>query len=338
VIGVEEAVLISWAVFSALVFPGLLSLWIAALLSEWWVRKLYARTQRRMGPTYVGPIGILQPFADFLKLFLVKTEPSYKYGSVKLARIFGCVGIGAVVATLLLMPISPVRVAFDFDVILLIYFLGVWVALSELLMSASLTNPFTIKGVSRYSSIVAVAEPAFFTATMVPVYLVSLTTRESPIFSISTTAEHVWSLWTKPLTVIPLLLATMAALVSIQSKLMLPPFNIPEAEQELIAGVETEFSGPLLALFNFLHDADLYVLSLVVAVVFLGGPHPFGDNPVLGALTTVLKYLAVLTAVTILKSSFGRFRVEQGDTTVVKYALIPALVALSFSMAAPSLI
>ncbi|MEM4646369.1 MAG: NADH-quinone oxidoreductase subunit H, partial [Zestosphaera sp.] len=86
----NELVLILLTVFSALVFPGLLTLWIASMLSEWWVRKLFARTQRRMGPSYVGPLGILQPFADFLKLLLVKTEPNYKYGSVRLARVFGC--------------------------------------------------------------------------------------------------------------------------------------------------------------------------------------------------------------------------------------------------------
>ena len=328
----EEITLIALTVFSTLVFPGLLTLWIASMLSEWWVRKLFARTQRRMGPSYVGPLGILQPFADFLKLLLAKTEPNYRHGSVKLARIFGCVGIGAITASLLLLPISPLRIAFNFDVILLIYFLGVWVAISELLMSTSLTNPFTIKGVSRFSSMLVVAEPAFFTATIVPVYLVSLTTKGEPVFSISTTAKFAWSLWTNPLTAIPMILATIAALVSIQSKLMFPPFNIPEAEQELIAGVVTEFSGPLLALFNFLHDADLYVLSLIVTVVFFGGPYPFSDNLVLGALATAAKYLIILTIITILKSSFGRFRVEQGVSTIVKYGLIPALVALALSI------
>lgn len=328
----DELSLILLTIFGVLVFPGLLTLWIASMLSEWWVRKLFARTQRRMGPSYVGPLGILQPFADFLKLLLVKTEPNYKYGSVKLARIFGCVGIGALTTSLFLLPISPVRIAFNFDVILFIYFLGVWVAVSELLMFTSLTNPFTIKGVSRFSSILAVAEPAFFTATIVPVYLTSLIMKKEPVFSVSTATETVWSLWVNPLTAVPMVLATVAALVSIQSKLMFPPFNIPEAEQELIAGVETEFSGPLLALFNFLHDADLYVLSLVVALVFLGGPHPFSDNLMLGALITLMKYLIVLTIITVIKSSFGRFRIEQGVSTVIKYALIPALTALVISI------
>ncbi|MEM1687705.1 MAG: complex I subunit 1 family protein [Zestosphaera sp.] len=332
----NELVLILLTVFSALVFPGLLTLWIASMLSEWWVRKLFARTQRRMGPSYVGPLGILQPFADFLKLLLVKTEPNYKYGSVRLARVSGCIGLGALTASLFLLPISPVRIAFNYDVILFIYFLGVWVAVSELLMFTSLTNPFTIKGVSRFSSILVAAEPAFFTATIVPVYLVSLVMKKEPVFSISTTAETVWGLWTNPLTAIPMLLATIASLISIQSKLMFSPFNIPEAEQELIAGVETEFSGPLLALFNFLHDADLYVLSLVVTFLFLGGPHPFSNNLVLGVLTIILKYLIVLTTITVLKSSFGRFRIEQGISTIIKYAFIPALIALILSIVVAS--
>lgn len=328
----NELTLISLTIFSILVFPGFLTLWINSMLSEWWVRKLFARTQRRMGPSYVGPLGILQPFADFLKLFLVKTEPNYRYGSVKLARIFGCLGIGALITSLFLLPISPIVISFNFDVILLIYFLGVWVAVSELLMFTSLINPFTIKGVSRFSSILAVAEPAFFAAVLVPVYLASQIAEKGYVFSVSTTVEIAWKLWVNPLTAIPMFLAVIAALIAIQSKLMFSPFNIPEAEQELIAGVETEFSGPLLALFNFLHDADLYVLTLVVTLVFLGGPYPFSDNVVLGALTIVLKYLITLTIITILKSSFGRFRVEQGVSVVFKYSFIPAVVALILSM------
>ncbi len=334
----DTLTLISLTIFSTLIFPGLLTLWIASMFSEWWVRKLLARTQRRMGPSYVGPLGILQPFADFLKLFIVKTEPNYRYGSVKLARIFGCLGIGALTTSLFLLPITPIRITFNFDVILLIYFLGVWVAVSELLMFTSLTNPFTIKGVSRFSSILAFAEPAFFTATIVPVYLASRVSGKEPVFSVSTTVENVWGLWVNPLTAIPMLLATIAALISIQSKLMFSPFNIPEAEQELIAGVGTEFSGPLLALFNFLHDADLYVLSLVITLVFLGGQHPFSGDLILGTLILIFKYLIVLTAITVIKSSFGRFRVEQGVSTVIKYSLIPALIALIFSIMIVSLI
>ncbi|MEM2021054.1 MAG: complex I subunit 1 family protein [Zestosphaera sp.] len=321
-----------------LFFPGLLTLWVASMLSEWWVRKLFARSQRRMGPSYVGPLGILQPFADFIKLLLVKSEPDYRYGSVLSARVFGCLGLGAVTASLFLLPVAPLSIAARFDVILLIYFLGVWVAVSELLMATSMLNPFSIKGVSRLTAILAVAEPAFFTAVLTPVYLSHVVTGVTPEFSVSAAAGVAWGLWSNPLTVIPMVLALVAALTAIQSKLMLPPFNIPEAEQELIAGVATEFSGPLLAIFNFLHDADLYALTLVVTFIFLGGPHPFSDNLPAGVVAVVLKYLAVLTVITVIKSSFGRFRVEQGIKTLVRYALLPAVLAITLSVVLTQLI
>ncbi|MEM0014311.1 MAG: complex I subunit 1 family protein [Zestosphaera sp.] len=312
-----------------LLFPGLLGLWVMSMFSEWWVRKLFARSQRRMGPSYVGPIGVLQPFADFIKLLLVKTEPNYKYGSISVARAFGCLGLGAVVASLLLLPIAPLSIAAKFDVILLVYLLGVWVAISELVMATSLLNPFAVKGVSRLTTILAVAEPAFFTAVLTPAYLSHRVAE--PAFSVKAAVDAAWGLWTNPLTAVPMFLATVAALIALQSKLMLPPFNIPEAEQELIAGVATEFSGPLLAIFNFLHDADLYALSLVVTYLLLGGPHPFIGNPVAGIVAVVIKYLAVLTIITLIKSSFGRFRVEQGVKTLVRYALLPAVLAIVIS-------
>lgn len=317
---------------SALTYPGLITLWIISMFSEWWVRKLTARAQRRMGPAYVGPIGILQPFADFIKLLIVKSESTQRYGSIFLARVFAFIGIGALVASTLLLPISPYYIYSKYDLIILIYFFGVWVAVSEIVIALSIPNPFTLKGASRYASVTALCEPAFFLALLTPAYLTTKVFGSEPVWSITALVSHAPQLWLNPLTLIPTLLSLISILVATQSKLMLPPFNIPEAEQEVIAGPTTELSGPLLALFNFIHDADLAISSLIITLAFLGGPHPFEGNPILGALITVVKFLLVLTTVSVIRASFGRFRIEQGLKTIVKYSIIPGLLSLIIAL------
>lgn len=317
---------------SALTYPGLATLWIISMFSEWWVRKLTARAQRRMGPTYVGPLGVLQPFADFIKLLVVKSESSQRYGNISLAKAFAFVGIGALVASTLLLPISPYSIYSRYDLILLIYFFGVWVALSEVVIAISIPNPFTLKGASRYASVIALCEPAFFLSLLIPAYLTAKVLKAEPTWSITAVVSYAPQLWLNPLTLIPMLLSLISILVATQSKLMLPPFNIPEAEQEVIAGPTTELSGPLLALFNFIHDADLAISSLIITLVFLVGPYPFESNPALGALTTIVKFLLVLTVITVIRASFGRFRLEQGLKTIVKYSITPGLIGLAIAL------
>ncbi|MEM4503098.1 MAG: NADH-quinone oxidoreductase subunit H, partial [Ignisphaera sp.] len=68
-----------YTLFVAIVFPGLFFMIAIALFSEWFYRKVVARMQNRMGPAYTGPMGLLQPLADILKLLLVKEVKKQRY-------------------------------------------------------------------------------------------------------------------------------------------------------------------------------------------------------------------------------------------------------------------
>jgi len=316
--------------FSLLVFPGLVFMVALAFFTEWFIRKSVARMQSRMGPAYVGPFGILQPFADFLKLISVKDEIKQKYGSPGIAKVFALLGIGAMAASLLLLPLSPYRLVAPYDFLIFIYLCGVWVPLSMFILAISMPNPFTFLGASRLLSIFVLTEPIFFTAMLIPVVLTTHIYSESCIapYSIMFTAAHSIWLWSNPLTIIPMILGLIAVMVAVQAKSMLQPFNIPEAEQEIIAGFMTEFSGPLLALNNLLHDLDIAVTALFITYLFLGGPYPFPHLSLPGILTLVIKYIVVLYVITVIKASFGRFRIDQGLKTILKYGGIPALIGI----------
>ncbi len=310
---------------SILVFPGLIFIVALALFTEWYVRKAVAHMQSRMGPKYVGPVGLLQPLADLLKLLSVKEEMKQKYSMTWLAKFFGALGIGAMIACLLLLPLSPVRLVSDYDFLIYIYLFGVWVPISIIVMALSIPNPFAHIGVSRLLTFIIITEPAYFAALLVPVTLASI--NGEPIYSIYTASVKAIDLWMNPYYIPLMVIALVAIVVSIQAKAMLNPFNIPEAEQELIAGFATEFSGPVLAVYNLLHDIDLAVSALFVTYVFLGGPLPFNHLSIPGIILLIVKYLVVVTIISIIRSSFGRYRIDQALRVLTKYSLVPAIIA-----------
>ncbi len=311
---------------ATLLFPGLVFIVALALFTEWYIRKAVAHMQSRVGPRYVGFLGLLQPLADLLKLASVKEEIKQKYSLTWLAKVFGVLGIGAMVASLTLLPLSPIRFTSAYDYLVYIYLMGVWVPIAVTVMSLSMPNPFTNVGLSRFLTFLVVTEPAYFAALLVPF---TLAVREgvAPVYSVYSTSRMVWGLWYNPLYAVLLVVALIASIVSVQAKTMLNPFNIPEAEQEIIAGFATEFSGPVLAVYNLLHDIDVAVSALFIVYLFLGGPAPFPHLSIWGMLLLIVKYIVVVTVISAIRASYGRFRIDQALAVVAKYSLIPGVLA-----------
>ncbi|MCD6323794.1 MAG: NADH-quinone oxidoreductase subunit H [Desulfurococcales archaeon] len=319
-------------VFEVLVFPGFLFVIALALLSEWWIRKVVARAQNRMGPSYVGPAGILQPFADFIKLMSVKEEIKQKYSTLTIAKVFTLFGFGAVIAALLLLPISPVRLSSSYDIVVLSYLCCVWVPFTIVVIGLSTPNPFSNAGVSRLLSMYALCEPAYFMSILVPAALVTKLFSPAQPYSVFATSYHAWQLWLNPYTAVLMALALFGVTVSTQAKAMLQPFNIPEAEQEIVAGFMTELSGPMLGLTHLLHDIDTSVTLLITVYLLLGGPYPFPHLSLPGFLMVVTKYLALLTVLSVIEASYGRLRIEQALSVIGRYSIIPSLIALVATM------
>ena len=189
-------------------------------------------------------------------------------------------------------------------------------------------NPFTGVGISRLLTMIIVYEPAYFISIFIPVVLVSHFYGGDAFYSILFTSMNSGRLWLNPLAAIAMVFGLVAILVSTQTKTMLQPFNIPEAEQEIIAGFATEFSGPILALYNFLHDVEITVTILAITYLYLGGPYPYPHLSIPGILLLIVKFLAILFIVCLVKAVFGRLRIDQAVKTMFKYSFIPAFIGI----------
>ncbi|MEM2009410.1 MAG: complex I subunit 1 family protein [Thermosphaera sp.] len=311
--------------FSILVFPGILFALALSFFTQYYIRKISARMQRRMGPKYVGPVGILQPVYDFIKLLRVKEIVKTRYSMVRAAEISLLLGISSLVASLLLLPLNIFGLGSPYDFLIFFYMASIWPIIMIIIAALSMPGPYTSIGVSRLLSILTVSEPAFFTSLLIPTFLASWET-DTPLM-MTVVSMRVFQLWTNPLTLPIMILVLISVITATQAKLMMPPFNIPEAEQELIAGFETEFSGPLLALSSLLHDLDSAVSGLAIVYLILGGPAPFSHSSIEGIVMLIVKYLAVITIATYVKNVFGRFRIEQALVSILKYGLAPSIVA-----------
>ncbi|MEM2024958.1 MAG: complex I subunit 1 family protein, partial [Desulfurococcaceae archaeon] len=297
------------AILSVTVFPGLLFLITLAFFTQYLVRKISARYQRRMGPSYVGPLGILQPLFDFIKLLRVKEIVRTKYSMIRTAEISLLAGIAFIAGSIILLPLSFYSVRSEFDLLIFFYMTSVMPLFMLTMASLAMPGPYTSIGISRMLSMATIGEPTYFASLVVPLYLA--TRARAPFMSISAGYVGIPSLWLNPITGFIMVLSLVAFVVSIQAKVMLPPFNIPEAEQELIAGFETEFSGPLLALARLLHDLDLVIAVLTGTYLLLGGPAPFRHLSLEGLLVLSAKYIALLLVAITVKNIMGRYRIEQ---------------------------
>lgn len=308
-----------------LVFPGLLFIFVGALLNQWYIRKLYARMQNRVGPKYSGPFGILQPFYDFFKL-LNKESITPTSSRPRLFVFFIGIGIGSFVSLLMFMPFSPFRFQGPYDVIVFVY-LGLWSTLALAFASLAFPSPFSTVGVSRLLSLLFVYEPTWIFSVLTPVLLASKNGIGFP-FSILESVHRLPDLFENQTYSVLIILSLVAAVLSLQCKLGLQPFSFFDAETEIVAGVFTEFSGANLALASLFHDCEVFTYSILITFLFLAGAAPFQYGTLLGMLIIFIKFLAVVAALTVVRASLARYRVDKAINFFFKYPLLLSLAVL----------
>lgn len=330
--GIQVVIDVIRFLVAVVVFPGFLFVFFGALLNQWYTRKILARMQNRVGPKYVGFSGVLQPIYDFLKLFS-KESITPKYGRARLYVLFMGIAIGSSVSLLLFLPISPFQIQGSFDVVIFIY-LGLWSSVALAIASLMFPNMFPSIGVSRLVSLMFVFEPVWVISILTPIVLVS---KNSSVlsFSVADTIGRFSVIGSNPVYLVLTAASFLAAVVSLQCKLGLQPFDIFEADTEILAGIYTELSGVKLAFASLFHDVEMFVGALVIVFIFLGGAFPFSINLTqssLGTLTAVfvilVKFLLVVLVLIAVKASSARYRIDQAVSFFFKYPLLVALMSL----------
>jgi NADH-quinone oxidoreductase subunit H len=290
------------------VFPGFLFLFVYALFLAFLDRKIAARMQQRVGPPFY------QPFADFIKM--LGKEVIDPAGVDKV--IFDAaplVALAAVMTAYLYVPIVGISpLAFQGDLVVVLYLMSL-PTIALFLLGWLSRNIFSAIGGIRSVTQLFIYEVPFFLALLTPAMMAGT-------WSISEIVlwqqKNMWFIFLQPISFV-------IALIGLQAKLERTPFDIPEAETEIVAGPWTELTGRRLAIMDLTINVSFVVGSALIAALFLGGPLvPWAISPVwlegvIGFLLFLVKTLAVLLILSSIKVATGRIRIDQLNDIGWKY-------------------
>lgn len=279
--------------FSILVFPGFLFLGTFGLLAEYFDRKIYARLQNRMGPPW------FQPLADIIKL-VSKENVIPSEANPRIFTMMPMLALTAAITAYFYIPLWEPKALFSFncDLIVVLYLLTI-PTLSLFLGGWYSTSLYSKIGAMRAITQLFAYEVPLFISILAPALLADTWSlgEMTHFYSI-----HPW-FWVFNLP------GFFVALVAMLGKLEKVPFDIPEAETEIVAGTLTEYSGKLLGFFKLALDIEAVVGASLLAAVFF----PFGLDlaPALGFMLYAGKVTFIIAALALSRTIFARLRIDQ---------------------------
>ncbi|BAY45488.1 NADH dehydrogenase subunit H [Scytonema sp. HK-05] len=325
---------------------------VGVLTCVWLERKISAAAQQRIGPEYIGPLGLLAPVADGLKLV-------FKEDVVPAQSDRWLFTLGPIIVTIPVF-LSYLIVPFGQNLVITDVGMGVflWIALSSvapigLLMAGYASN-------NKYSLLGGLRAAAQSISYEIPLALavLAIALMSNSLSTIDIVNQQSgygilgWNVWRQPVGFIIFWIAALAECERL-------PFDLPEAEEELVAGYQTEYSGMKFALFYLSSYVNLVLSALLVSVLYLGGwdfPIPINliagwlgvseINPVLqiataalGITMTVLKaYFLVFLAI-LLRWTVPRVRIDQlldlGWKFLLPVGLVNLLLTAALKLAFP---
>ncbi|HEX6947888.1 MAG TPA: NADH-quinone oxidoreductase subunit NuoH [Acidimicrobiia bacterium] len=339
---------IDWLVVLIRVVGAFALLLLATLVNVWAERKLVADMQNRLGPMRAGPFGILQTVADGLKLFFKESIMPRKaeVGMYLLAPFL------AVVPAFLIFMNIPWGDSFfigDREVVLqgadlnigLLFILAMssMAVYAVVLAGWSSGSKYPLLGGVRATA-QAISYEAAIGLSLVAVILFTATQGEGGTLSLNEIVVrqsgnwgdvHPIFSWVPRWNIIPQIAAFVIFLTAAVAETNRAPFDLVEAEQELVGGFHTEYSGMRFAMFFLAEYVNIFSMSALTATLFLGGwlgPTWEGSLPafVSGALPTVwflVKTYAIFFVFVWIRATLPRFRYDQLMTLGWK-RLIPA--------------
>jgi NADH-quinone oxidoreductase subunit H len=285
---------------------------------SWFERKFAARVQSRLGPTMVGPAGLLQPIADAFKMFQ-KEDIIPRGADAWLFRLAPPLTLALALGAAAVLPLSPGALASELDigVLYVLAFAGsmsfpIWIA------GWSSANKYALLGGMRMVAQGISYELPMALSALVPVVVTgSLSLADIVRYQ----AEHHWLvLWPPGIG----LIAFVIFFITMLAEGNRIPFDIPEAESELVAGPTTEYTAIRFGLFASAEYVHSLVGCALASTLFLGG----WDGPLLPPLFwMVAKTVLLFVLVTWIRWSLLRLRSDQLMALCWKY-LVPITLGL----------
>ncbi len=307
-----------WALFHVCIFPGGVFALGFALILKGLDRILVARMQRRVGPP------VIQPLLDIAKLLTKETlvPKTACRAAFFLAPVIGMTGMAACAAFI------PVPGVFDGmyqmgDLLVLFYLLPI-PAIAMMIGGSASSSPFGAIGFSREMLIMMSYElpllMILLTVAMITGKATGIDTADFSLLHIVQYQVHNGQYGMNPL-MIP---AFVAYLMFLPGTMGVPPFDVAEAETEILEGPLLEYGGPLLALFQIGNALKTFVvLSLGVVLFFPGTIHDYWLVNLVWFMFKI--FIFMFFAISVVRSATGRFRIDQA---MVFYFKIPTALAL----------
>jgi NADH-quinone oxidoreductase subunit H len=275
---------------------------IIVIFLIWVERKFAARIQDRIGPNRVGPFGLLQTVADALKL--ITKEDITPAGADRV--VYNLAPIISVVSVILIwavMPLSPIHIGVDLE-IGAVYFIAVGSIGTLAIMMAgwSSNNKYALLGAFRVVAQLVSYEVPFIFAILVPIMLAGSMSMQDIVEA----QRGMWFIVLSPL-------AAVIFFISAQAETGRAPFDLIEAESELVAGYNIEYSGMKFGLFFAGEFVHVLTNALLLVALFLGGWLGPGVDaiPALGFLYMFVKATLFYLFSLLLRNTLPRVRIDQ---------------------------
>lgn len=309
----------------------ILVLMTAAAYMTFLERVLMARMQLRLGPNRVGPLGLLQPLADGIKLL---TKEGFQPANIDRFTYWlaPAISVFTAMAAFVLIPIGGTVEIFGYKV-------NLWIANANagivllLAISSMAVYGVVLAGWSsnnRYSLLGGLRGTAQMISYEIPMGISLLTVIiQAGTLSLPQIVEaqsHHWFVWTNPI-------AFLIYVVTAFAETNRAPFDLPEAEQELTAGYHTEYGGMKFAMFFLAEYINILAVSSIAVTFFLGGWHGPWDIPIVWFLVKVAVFVFIFMWV---RATMARFRYDQlmsiGWKVLIPIATINLIITAYFTM------
>ncbi len=291
---------------------------ITVIMLIWVERKFAARIQDRIGPNRVGPYGLLQSVADALKM-LTKEDITPTGADVVLYNLAPIITFATVVLIWAIIPFTPQHIGSDLSIAIL-YFVAVGSigAVNIMIAGWSSNNKYALLGAFRTIALIVSYEVPMILALLVPVLMAGSMSMQDIVIA----QKGNPFILSAPLAAIIFFIANLAETGR-------SPFDLLEAESELIAGYNIEYSGFKFGMFMAAEFMHVFTVSVLTAALFLGGWWgPFVEQvPALGFVYLGLKAGVVYLFMLLIRNTVPRFRIDQVMNINWKF-MVPLSIAL----------
>ena len=290
---------------------------LTPLFTIWLERKVLARIQDRLGPNRVGPYGLFQSVADLLKL--ITKEDITPAGADKI--VFNVAPVVAVLAVGLIwtvIPFASTMVGADLNIgVIYSVAVGALGTLAIMMGGWASNNKYAILGAFRTVSLLISYEVPLLLALLVPTMLAGSMGMNDIV-----AAQEVWYIVIAPV-------AAFLFFASSLAEVGRTPFDLIEAESEIVAGFHIEYSGMKFGIWFLAEFLHAFTISALMAVLFLGGWRgPLVDEiPILGVLYFMAKTYVMYFVVMWIRGTLPRIRIDQMNNLNWKF-LVPLALAV----------